>query len=804
MNIVKKAGYTLVEALIASSIGIVVVGMATMYLVEDVKMFHKLSVAVELDLDLEVSMAKIRRDLRLSSIGSALMSFYPKDGTHYEALSFPVPVDDNNDGLLDRDADDNIIWNETIIYHIQPGTPDKMIRTVFSPRDTTASTEDRYEQLVDVVEATTMAQISNAVLSGESCEIEVIFENLVNLRIDAPEAIFDGYNPTEELYGSFNFGSMILDDGVKEVTFTIDGKNDDSSGYKFGIDALRFSTSGSYREGEHYAIESLHPSGDNFERTVVGGTLAAVDMTGISPEYREDAQLLWTASAVSNTLTLEIKNDMWTDTTFESPVPKELDGTVVYMDDTFTSSVPYIADSVVEPDQGLAWDTTAYADGSYTWTVDRWVDQEPGQYWETNSFDHVVILQGHSGTNASGGLMKSGCGLRILFSGDMQPVTSTNKPDWYGGFEIVNAWIAQQAPSGGTNIVSGTQEWLTFNNGNSWASFHEWDTANDSRQHWTDWLYNYEIEETNTYLVGFNFYFPESDGPFDWQSDYSDTYLNVWNPWTVDTLADPYWRSIYTNIYEWAGWVEHPTPGPGNTPPSNYWVDWDTGETNWYGPWMYTNIVTGTNTAWWDPSHQSWLSAWYRSSNEVVSYLQGQPSSEILCLSQVQVLPASNTYFTSGIFDTQQSNPDYELLSWTAYVPSGADVNLSVRAGDSDILSDATNWVRFTGGAYQNDISALPEGRYVQYRAHLQTAGDHTDWPRVRDVSISWDGGSGGLVDLVVEATRGPDYGIISAKVNGQDFVKGITFDMEIYQDTQLGRVTASGEMEIRPLNTDK
>ncbi|MCX6164199.1 MAG: hypothetical protein NTU73_04955 [Ignavibacteriae bacterium] len=117
-------------------------------------------------------------------------------------------------------------------------------------------------------------------------------------------------------------------------------------------------------------------------------------------------------------------------------------------------------------------------------------------------------------------------------------------------------------------------------------------------------------------------------------------------------------------------------------------------------------------------------------------------------------------------------------------------------------------------GYFQNNTdnnlasAGLPSRRYVQYEALFSIdstglVGTHTNTAILRDITIDWDAPTG-LVDLQVDFGKGPDYGIVSATVDGQSFVKGLEIEMEIFKEGPFGTNTAVGIMEVRPLNTNK
>ena len=59
-----RRGFTLVEAMIAGTITVVVIGTAMIFFVDELKHWQRMSVQNELNINLELSMEKLRRDLR--------------------------------------------------------------------------------------------------------------------------------------------------------------------------------------------------------------------------------------------------------------------------------------------------------------------------------------------------------------------------------------------------------------------------------------------------------------------------------------------------------------------------------------------------------------------------------------------------------------------------------------------------------------------------------------------------------------------------------------------------------------------
>ena len=142
-GLLAKAGFTLVEVMVASAISVMVIAGATTGLVNVLRAWRAAGIRSELHMDLEMSMERMQYDLRLSSVGIGLMAFYPASAAEYTAISFPLATP-GNDGLLQRDASGNIIWDTTVIYHVRPGSPDELLRSTFSPRNQAATPDQLY------------------------------------------------------------------------------------------------------------------------------------------------------------------------------------------------------------------------------------------------------------------------------------------------------------------------------------------------------------------------------------------------------------------------------------------------------------------------------------------------------------------------------------------------------------------------------------------------------------------------------------------------------------------------------------
>jgi hypothetical protein len=457
----RKRGFTITEMVFVSALSVAVVGVATSALIDAIHVWNQEGVVSELRMDLQLSLDWMKRDMRLSSVGVGHMAFYPAEASEYTAISFPRSVDSDDDGLLDRDAEGALLWNQTVIYHIRNGTPDKFLRTNFSPRDMDATPAERYEQLVAVVASTSGAQVAAAAMSGETAQTKTIFENLVDMRILPPDISFDGYAATNQLTGLVNWGSVVLDDGTHELVFTIHGKNANSSGYKIGIDSIALSHSQSARDGELFAANGLNPDGDFYLNTNVGGAVVANDMSMHGASWNGKAQLTYNALAVSNQITLLVDNDMWSENNFDLPAATLASNVSVRFMRDFTNVPPYIPDYVVTMDRGSAWRYERVAEG----------DISVEFVGETIAVTNMIL----GGTNAGTGISMNGKWARLrLASGDSAPLYVTN---------LVIIDVASGAAS---NVFFGGKP----------------DFFIGPREDvWSDWVPNFEIDEWSSYAV---------------------------------------------------------------------------------------------------------------------------------------------------------------------------------------------------------------------------------------------------------------------------------------------------------------
>lgn len=682
----RSRGFTLLEVLVASLISTIIIGGVTSALVHTFRSWRAAGVRSELHMNLEISMERLRHDLRLSSVGIGLMAFYPADAAEYTAISFPLATP-GSDGLLPRDSAGNVIWDTTVVYHVRAGSPDELVRSTFHPRNQSASAADFYDQLAIVVQSQDVADIQAAALHGETATSKVIFRNLVNMTFRPPETRFDGYAPQYERARPVNWGSVVLSNGVHELTFTIEGKNDESTGYKLGVDRFAMSYSGSPREAEWFLPEHTRPTDPYFSASTNGGTIIAEDMSmhGASWSGRSQLTFMPTIGAASTTtqLTFYVHNDIWNDTTFDNPPGKMAWNCRRGVDMSFTNEPPFIPEVVIAVNHDRSWEAvyvTATTNSSMIMTGIE---------------DVVNVIHGSADTSGPEGILFDGDFVRFAFS------AGTN-----AHLHVRNVRFGERGVD--DDFAIGDVQQVRFD-----GSVHIRIDADTLV--WSDWI-PYVIDREKSYLLK-------------WQRK------NAFNDNPVFLNSASVWEG--------------------------------------------------------DPAY-------------TFTYINHEPTNTVIALEGMEVL-YSNAVYRSGVFDTRVSSPEFTGLSWTQ-VEHGANGNIRMRVRSSDFpdMHDA-DWYPTLGltDNENSNISWINGGRYVQYEASFTSAGDHTKLPVLRDVTIAWEAPTG-IVDLVVDLARGPDYGIVTAEVNGQSFVRGVEIQLEIFQEGPFGTEKVTGITEVRPLNTGR
>lgn len=273
-----RKGFTLLETVFALVIFSLVISMTMGTWLLFMYKSNRVNNQAMLDMDVRKVIERFRAEMRNTARESIV--FYP--GTEpYQAVGFALPDDQDGDGLMDMDAGtSNILWRQTIVYHVWNYSPYQMRRTVFSNRNNDASYQDRYNQIESVVKT---GNGSAGCLAGETASTSVMFENLFTGRLWHAEARYDCYAAQANTREKINFGSLPLGAGEHTVNFTIVDQNPSSSGMKLRLDQVFASVSAWPRECEWCTASGVSGSTEFIGQGMAGagyGVTAATAASG--------------------------------------------------------------------------------------------------------------------------------------------------------------------------------------------------------------------------------------------------------------------------------------------------------------------------------------------------------------------------------------------------------------------------------------------------------------------------------------------------------------------------------------------
>lgn len=415
-----ERGSTLIELMIAASLTTVILTGVYLMWTTMAKSWMTERVKTQLNSDLEVAVTRMKKELRLSS-GNEVY-YYPSGGSPYTAIAFPIPIDEDKDNLIELDANNNIIWDRTIMYHTYTNADGvvEFRKTTFNPRDNTLTAAQRQEQLDDVAANGDAAGTYNA----DKATTKTLFSGVKEFEIIPALVTVDGYNSVLAKSDFVSFGSIALTPGNHTLRFEVTGKNGSSSDYRFGIDAIVLSPSGGKREAEELLPPSKS-SGDNAEN---------VDLSEVG-SWSGYAHLLFHANAVGDYVELQVYHDEWIETNFDNADAVK-DGTATKFD---TSISPH--------------EIVLYLDGmKETWTADiptggssTAYDANPPSLPSMSDTTLRTIVTKET-------LSAKGARARVLFRAHP---TQHN-------LQIMSAYIEER--SSGQNGVSSTKKQLFFSN----------------------------------------------------------------------------------------------------------------------------------------------------------------------------------------------------------------------------------------------------------------------------------------------------------------------------------------------------
>jgi prepilin-type N-terminal cleavage/methylation domain-containing protein len=730
-----RRGFTLLETVFAVAVFGLVIGMAMASWILFMHKSHRVNTQAILDMDARRVIERFRAEMHNTARETIL--FYPKQSEPYDAISFALPSDQDGDGLMDMDAGGtNILWRETVIYHVWNHSPHQMRRTVFANRYADATYAQRYAQIASVVNSGTGA---GAAMPGESPTTTVLFENLFTGKLWHAEARFDAYASEDGVRENITFGSVPLGPGAHTVNFTILDKNTESSGYRLRLDQAAASVSG-------WPLEA--------ETCTAGGAASAPFFVGqnvASAAYGLEAQ---TASA-GDTLKLTLYNDAIEECSFIGGARNVMFSNTVVRFDTEYCPPGFESGTLVTKLDGQF-------DAAKNWTAAEQSDSSRTEYYAaTNSVIRIPVMSNpvinNEGEPIGYGIKQDGYG----------PVFRLYKSLHNGGLKLLNPAFAvlkkTELPVSGENSDLAPK----LNPGALVPLFFWQDGI--QKPNWDSCANMRHVELRPAVL----------------RSIMTGSTLMLQFEVQVETYGLAHSRLTgFSMKRDLPGcWVIPLSPGADPAILLNT-ADWTGAE----GLERHENLLT-----------LEFMALNYAEKGEYISH----------------------------VFDTLSDASAAKQISWEADVPPGSELLMYARSGntlteDGFGIADASSWENVFP-AVNGAVFSGSTGRYVQFRADftsqpasqypgsggLGTAGPYrSDTPRLRRVLFTWDGEEK-YVDISAMLLKGPDCGMFKVDVDGQELVRGVTMEIEIFRDirTQGGvqaRLRSAMSAEVEPRNSGR
>ncbi len=371
----------------------------------------------------------------------------------------------------------------------------------------------------------------------------------------------------------------------------------------------------------------------------------------------------------------------------------------------------------------------------------------------------------------AGGTQPNAYGLRLDGNGTNWFATNqTRSLYWWGGFYAMPTSMAVRVFVRGSDIVEGFDGgWIGFNGTNVWARFSGSLAINGA--------FIAESVAPADFSRAMD-YIPETRRDFLFGGSLRAS-INS-SPWTIDSGKTAFMidrdKSYVVGVHFTNSVHAYPYPkkfwaGPSaSTNPSCFYIT-DIPTNDLHGDWSgRADMVATTN---------------------------------ILVLESFRTGYSPEGLFTSQVIDTKLENPSYDSFTWDASQPSNSVVELRVRGGTSNDMSDATAWTNIVPA--QMGLPPGIYGRYAQVQIRMMPGIDALTTPEVRNFTLSWAGGRR-YVDLSGIFATGPDHGVYEVLVNGFPMVQEVNAYIEVIRDYTVSagktnRLVSSAFAEIVPRN---
>ncbi|MEN7973641.1 MAG: prepilin-type N-terminal cleavage/methylation domain-containing protein [Verrucomicrobiota bacterium] len=701
-------GFTLVEVMAAMVILVVAVGLALSGYLFILKKANQADIQHELDINVQTAIERLKADLRLSSMDEIV--YYPEGSNSYTALSFPIAYDSDGDGLIERDANKHIIWDETIVYHIRPGTPDELVRTTLKPRNPNLSNDKTalQNQLNAIVAD---GDGEDAATGSEVATSKIIFANLLDWKLNPRAGEFSGYAPEDKLE-EVSLGYALLNAGNNTFTFKVTGQHPYATGDYIGIDKFMGSPCYHYRDAETL--------------TVIDGAT----VNDLYPSYGNRHRLLFKEGA-GNSFTIQVDNDTWHETDF----------------DFSSRGLANKENAVTETDHVNNDEITRLEGNELTWEAETQTWDYSGGQNPTNAWVSTAVRTLLKGGNIdpNGSLLgHNGARCRLIFKAADEPL------------QIGQVFFGESASP---NTIDFDFNGIGITNE---VTFLEYGTI----------VREITIPATETKMSNW------IDVPIDTEKNYIASYAI-----TGDTTKDA--PKIWHDTRGYAGPHEWPTRIVKGDPTNGSFPGFIKG---------LPGLLSWISISEPDPAHP------YILENNV-------SSRKIAGLAGVEVSYVEKGTYTSDIFDTMLDNAALGYISWNADIPAGTAIGFDVRSSDNPFFTGVPDFGTVPASAPNaSSMNITTTGRYIQFRAYLQSSADHQQTPILRDVTTDWTGVRR-IVNITGKFDKGPSFGNFILSVNGDPLQTALQVDLKIYEKSaamnqQNREVSSEVKVEITPRNS--
>jgi hypothetical protein len=737
----KSAGFTIAEFIVASVIGVVLLGI-----VWGIWNFVHRGWTIEQRLirarvDLQIAMERIKEEMRLSSLNYT--SYYPPAGPPYTAVSFPMATaDSNNSNFLDLDANGNIDWDTSVIYYLYDDDGNKKLkRTVITANDAfLTDTDDRDGQVSELANAASEPTGTGSGMNGThpsnlknkgNATTTTIIENVTSFTLTPTYQLFDGYSAATQRSDKVDFGVVNLDstydagDGYHDFKFEVVGTS--NTGYKMGIDSIAITPSGCEREAEVIFLSTGETGTDPLRDTVSkesGGTAAPVTAAGWSGgQYLE-----YSSGGVGDYINMRLYYDVYRESNFDGStrVNAYLTGGQVKLGD-------------FNADEGIVEGWTA---------LGQTAGAGQGYYGATPT----------SMANITARNLVSSAALQVSLGTttyDLVRVKFVSHPTLNYDLQIVSAYIAERNMAAANADALDPKVQLYFTDG--FGNIAPGATITAGSSLYSNWTI-FGINPLKDYFVTFHI-----------TGVVADSYVSYWPdgmsgaPHSYLLTYDP--PSDKSAVADWPAPVDRTSAAP----PAELPVAPASGS-----ECTVTSNIYGIEEIEVYRSSGSVLSDVYDTQFAGPAYNDIGWTESVSANADVRVEAGSSD-------DANMSSATWDFLDSNSTInPHSLSISTGKFVQSEATLSAVPYWKCLTCGAtYTNaQYSLTPPASHLCTLCSLYLV-PAINSPEVDNITVDWPGGTQ-LCEVSGYFTQKPDYGIIKLTVDGQGFTKGLDIAVTI------------------------